>query len=68
MMKRDTLTPFRKFDVDQTVRHLEERLNDGYELIEARQAAGRDVAELEDFWIKLLHEYEALCNEHPLAA
>ena len=42
---------------------LEERLNNGYALIAARKAQGYDVTKLEDFWIDLLHEYEAACDE-----
>lgn len=42
---------------------LERRLTDGYELIDTRKAQGDDVTELEDFWISLLHEYEATCDE-----
>ncbi len=67
-MKRRSPTPFQRLDEDQTLARLEQRLNDGYELIERRRAAGLDVTRLEDFWIELLHEYEERCNEHPLAA
>jgi hypothetical protein len=51
---------------DQQRRHiqtLEERLNNGYALIDKKKAQGLDVSKLEDFWIQLLHEYEAACNE-----
>ena len=47
---------------------LERRLEDGYRLIEERLRAGEDVAELETFWINLLHEYESRCDASPLAA
>jgi hypothetical protein len=56
-------------DVDMvTVERLERRLEDGYRMIEDRLAAGADVTELEEFWISLLLQYEAICNELPLAA
>jgi len=45
------------------IQTLEERLNTGYALIDKRKAAGLDVTKLEDFWIQLLHEYEATCDE-----
>ena len=67
-MKQSTPTPFRRLDADQSLARLEQRLNEGYELIEKRRAAGLDVTKLEDFWIELLHEYEDRCDEHPLAA
>lgn len=67
-MKRSTPTPFKRLDADPDLSRLEQRLNDGYELIEKRRAGGLDVTKLEDFWIELLHEYEERCNEHPLAA
>lgn len=61
-------TPFRRLSGSQSLQRLEQRLNDGYELIEKRRAQGLDVTELEDFWIELLHEYEERCNEDPIAA
>lgn len=51
-----------------TLERLERRLEDGFELIEIRRAAGFDVTGLEEFWIELLHQYEALCDSRPLAA
>ena len=47
----------------QHIRTLEDRLNNGYELIDKRKAAGLDVTKLEDFWIALLHEYEAAVDD-----
>lgn len=67
-MRQVPPTPFKRQHEDQSLQRLEERLNDGYELIEKRRAMGLDVSKLEDFWIELLHEYEDRCNEHPLAA
>lgn len=61
-------TPFRRLDEDQSLRRLEQRLNDGYEMIEKRRMAGLDVSKLEDFWIELLHEYESRCDQEPIAA
>ncbi|MGH2534021.1 MAG: hypothetical protein ACRDJW_17200 [Thermomicrobiales bacterium] len=42
---------------------LARRLDDGYDRIEQAAAAGTDVAAWEDFWIDLLREYEAVCDE-----
>lgn len=49
--------------IDDRIKTLEQRLNTGYDLIDKRKAAGLDVTKLEDFWIQLLHEYEAACDE-----
>jgi hypothetical protein len=51
-----------------TLERFERRLEDGFELIEIRRAAGIDVTKLEDFWIELLHQYETLCDSLPMAA
>ena len=67
-MRASAPTPFRHLDEDQELQVLEQRLNDGYELIEKRRAAGLEVTKLEDFWIELLHEYEERCDDHPIAA
>jgi hypothetical protein len=68
MAKATTPTPFKRLDEDMSLRRLEQRLNDGYEVIEKRRNAGLDVSKLEDFWIELLHQYEDRCNDRPLAA
>jgi len=39
------------------------RLEDGYAKIEAAQQAGRDTAFLDEFWLSLLREYEAVVSE-----
>ncbi len=39
---------------------LTHRLQDGEARIQAALARGEDVAAWEDFWVRLLHEYEAL--------
>ena len=49
--------------IDDRIKTIEQRLNTGYDLIDKRKAAGLDVTKLEDFWIQLLHEYEALCDQ-----
>lgn len=49
--------------ITKRIKTLEERLNTGYDLIDKRKAAGLDVTKLEDFWIQLLKEYEAACDE-----
>lgn len=47
---------------------LEVRLEDGYRRIEAALEQGADVAAWEGFWIGLLREYEAVCEDLRLAA
>jgi hypothetical protein len=46
------------------------RLHDGAERIDRAIAAGRhaEAARLEEFWLGLLAEYEALCDAHTVAA
>ena len=44
------------------------RLEDGYQKIEVARAAGRDTAFLDEFWLSLLREYEAVCDELQKAA
>lgn len=39
------------------------RLELGYERIARGLAEGKDVAAWEDFWVALLKEYEAVCDE-----
>jgi len=41
---------------------LRARLEDGDRLIAAAELAGKDVAYLEDFWLTLLGQYEAVCR------
>jgi hypothetical protein len=41
---------------------LARRLETGYDYIDGMIAAGEDVTKLEDFWIDLLHQYEAVCE------
>jgi hypothetical protein len=47
---------------------LARRLEDGYRRIDQAIAAGEDVAEWERFWIRLLREYEAICDTLQKAA
>jgi len=47
---------------------LERRLEDGYARIEQANAEGADIRAWEEFWIVLLREYEAICDELALAA
>lgn len=42
---------------------LERRLEDGYERIDQALRDGADVAAWEAFWIQLLREYEAVCDD-----
>ena len=41
---------------------LEQRLHDGYARIDAALASAQDVERWEDFWERLLREYEAVCD------
>ncbi|MEJ7901181.1 MAG: hypothetical protein WKF63_05000 [Thermomicrobiales bacterium] len=47
---------------------LERRLADGYARIEDARLQGQDVTAWEEFWIELLHQYEAAVNDFPEAA
>ncbi len=47
---------------------LELRLADGFHRIDVARTRGEDVLAWEDFWIELLHRYEALCDEDRIAA
>lgn len=44
------------------------RLDDGYTRIDEGMAAGEDVDAWEEFWIRLLHEYEEICDDLAEAA
>jgi hypothetical protein len=50
------------------VAQLERRLDDGYARIEQAKLAGVDTAAWEEFWVKLLLEYQAICDELAEAA
>lgn len=55
---------------DAEIARLYARLSDGYQRIDDAIASGQDVTAWEDFWIELLHQYEALCDDqmqHELA-
>lgn len=47
---------------------LERRLADGYARIEEARTRGQDVTAWEEFWIDLLHQYEAAVDGLPEAA
>lgn len=47
---------------------LERRLEDGYTRIEDARLHGQDVSVWEEFWIDLLHQYEAAVDDFPEAA
>jgi len=47
---------------------LSRRLDDGYQRIDQAIATGADVSAWESFWIDLLGEYEAVCDELRVAA
>lgn len=50
-------------DITARRRTLEQRLDDGYRRIEHALRAGDDIEAWEDFWLRLLHEYESVCDE-----
>lgn len=50
------------------VANFENRLADGYQRIESAMSRGEDVRVWEEFWISLLHSYEALCDDLEQAA
>ncbi|HYI93433.1 MAG TPA: hypothetical protein VEX68_07810 [Bryobacteraceae bacterium] len=47
---------------------LERRLEDGYARIEDARLEGINTSDWEEFWIKLLREYEEICNKLAEAA
>jgi hypothetical protein len=49
-------------DDRERLAELQHRLNDGWAMIDAGKAKGTDTRAWEDFWIKLLHEYERLAD------
>ncbi len=53
----------RRGQIDDRRIALERRIEDGYGRIELALAKGQDVVQWEAFWIDLLHQYEALCDE-----
>ena len=55
-------TGYRSHSSAVSLEAMEARLNDGYERIEAAQAAGLDVVAWEAFWLELLRQYEAACD------
>lgn len=55
-------------ELNESLIMLEHRLNDGYARIEQALAQGQDVTAWEDFWIDLLHQYEAAMDSVPVAA
>lgn len=44
------------------------RLSIGYQRIDEARAAGLDTTALEEFWLTLLHQYEAAHNDVAVAA
>ena len=59
-----TIEPF----PERSVTGLAERLEDGYRRIDEAQRIGTDITAWEEFWLKLLREYELLCDELDHAA
>jgi hypothetical protein len=50
------------------VAQLERRLDDGYARIEQARLDGIDTTAWEEFWVKLLVEYQSICDELTEAA
>lgn len=53
---------------ERSVTGLVQRLEDGYRRIDEAQRLGADTTAWEEFWLKLLREYELLCDELDHAA
>ena len=65
----DRLAPaLGKAELDDRLKSLEHRLDDGFRRIDQASLAGADVTEWESFWIRLLGEYEEVCREQKEAA
>lgn len=62
------LSAKRAADFENRHDSLARRLDDGYDRIEQAIAEGADIAAWEEFWISLLREYEAVCDELAIAA
>jgi hypothetical protein len=56
-------TPVEPTPLDLRRTSLARRLDEGYRRIDQAIASGADVTEWEVFWIVLLREYEAVCDE-----
>ena len=54
--------------IDGRRRVLVHRLDDGYRRIDDALHDGADIEAWEDFWLGLLREYEAVCDEIKIAA
>jgi hypothetical protein len=50
------------------ISQLERRLDDGYARIEQARLDGIDTTTWEEFWVKLLVEYQSICDELTEAA
>ena len=50
------------YELEREIGVLEQRLSDGERRIEEAQAIGTDTEAWEEFWIELLHTYEAVCD------
>jgi hypothetical protein len=50
------------------IAQLERRLDDGYTHIEQARLDGIDTTAWEEFWVKLLVEYQSICDELTEAA
>ena len=50
------------------IAQLERRLDDGYTRIEQARLDGIDTTAWEEFWVKLLVEYQSICDELTEAA
>ena len=53
----------RRSEIGHRREALTRRLEDGYQRIEQALGRGEDVRAWEDFWLQLLAEYEAVCDD-----
>ena len=51
-------------DLENEISVLEQRLLDGERRIEDARLIGTETGAWEEFWIELLHTYEAVCDRH----
>ena len=63
LLSTDVTSPAESRGLDRRRISLARRLEDGYQRIDQAVASGTDVTAWEAFWIDLLHEYEAVCDE-----
>ena len=59
----ETMLATRRDEIRSRRERLERRLDDGFLRIEQALLDGADVSAWEEFWVQLLREYEAVCDD-----